>query len=165
MFKKMCRNIKGKCSDACGRKERKKNCVNVWLGTPGTLTVLQLLPMTLAAQPPFKQTTEIERNIGHCSLPWECRQLWRRKHFNSPLSSICACGGSYGCRRPLFITTDRLQICWFAERWEEAGCVRVSLWWSARWNRPDSGGNQCLSNCSNWQFHPFCLEMPDFPLP
>lgn len=117
------------------------NCVNVWLGTPGARTVLQLLPMALAAQPPFKQTTEIKRNIGHCSLPWECRQLWRRKHFNSPLSSICACGGSYGCRRPLFITTDRLQICWFVERWEEAGCVKVSLRWSARWNRPDSGGN------------------------
>lgn len=51
------------------------------------------------------------------------------------LSSICACGGSHGCRRPLFIIGDRLQICWFAR------CLRANLWWSRRWSGPDCEGN------------------------
>lgn len=68
-----------------------------------------------------KKKGVIKQSIAHRRSPWLCQPLWRRKHFNSPLSSICACGGSHGCRRPLFITTDRSQICWFAELWEEDG--------------------------------------------
>lgn len=91
-----------------------------------------------------KKKGVVKQSIAHRRSPWLCQPLWRRKHFNSPLSSICACGGSHGCRRPLFITTDRSQICWFAELWEEdggGGNGGASIWRSGRWSRPDGGGN------------------------
>lgn len=107
-----------------------------------------------------KKKGVIKQSIAHRRSPWLCQPLWRRKHFNSPLSSICACGGSHGCRRPLFITTDRSQICWFAELWEEDGgggewgCEHLKEWemeQARRW-----GQSRCISHRSSWQFHP-CL--------
>lgn len=145
LISQTCFDIKRKMWCMWEVRRRKKlllpNCVNVWVGAPGALTVFQFLPMALAAQTSQREREIKRRNIAHCRSPWLCQPLWRRKHFNSPLSSICACGGSHGCRRPLFITTDRLQICWFAELWEGAGCVSASLWWSGRWSRTDGGGN------------------------
>lgn len=130
---------------------------------PGALAVLQQLPVALPAQASFEKTERKKngkikhRNIARCCSPWLFQPLWCRKHFNSPLSSICACGGSHGCRRPLFITADRSQIRWFVE--QGRGWVGVYI----VWGRVSDGAGQTVGAAAV-HFPPQQLTVSPWPL-
>lgn len=131
---------------------REKNCsyIIVWMSDQvlGLFLATGSLPNNIYK----KLTLIVHRNFAHCCTPWLCQPLWHRKHFNSPLSSICACGRSRGCRRPPFIIADRLQIRWFLELWERGRGV---------WGRASDGVGQTV-RAATVHFPP--QQLTDSPL-
>lgn len=59
---------------------------------------------------------------------------------SSPLSSVCASGGSHCYRCLLFITNGMSQIYWFIKLWEGEVCEKIILWMRSERSKPDGGG-------------------------